>query len=425
MQDFLYKNSLEEVSGWTGESEKYLAYILAGYLFLLMFIGRFELPQQIVIWIAGPLFAIIVFSNFIKHHFKVPKEVVMYALLWFWTFPGFIKVIDVGGYFRYFRLIFTILIFFFCIQVILIRTGKIQLIYKTLITIAVLTAVHGLIVGDYFSNTIDTDDPEAARLHGLIQNANGFASVAIMGIGGILFLWRNARSFNTRIYLIAIMSFLIFVVILTASRSGFLSMLILFACWLVFCYYKNFLKHKFANISLIVFMIPLLNIGYSFLMDETYLGERFRNTAEEDRELTDETRFQLYAEGFEMFKESPLYGVGLSQFPLYSSKEAIAHSEYMELLATTGMGGLFIMGAFYYIIFKKNQQIKKVIADSDVLYRINLGNAIIVSVLVFGIFRANFLDIVPMTQIAVVAGYTNFLIHKYKTFQGLLSSKEQ
>ncbi|MCB0722452.1 MAG: O-antigen ligase family protein [Ignavibacteriae bacterium] len=410
------------VSGWRGNADKYLSYVLAVYVFLLMFVGRFEATQKIVVWMAGPLFAIIVFSNYVKHYFKLPTEVILYGLLWLWTFPGFVKVIDVGGYFRYFRLVFTILVFFFCIQVVVIRTGRIELIYKVLILVSLLISLHGLFVGQYFSNAADVDNPELTRLHGLVQNANGFSSVAIMGIGGVLFLWRSIKTLNGKIFSIIILSYLIFTVILTASRSGFISMLTLFVCWLVFCYYKNFVKHKFVYIFLILVFVPVLNFGYSYLLEETYLGERFQNV--EDRELTEETRFQLYMEGFEMFKQSPLYGVGLSQFPVYSSRQAIAHSEYMELLATTGLGGFLLMISFYYVILRKNYKVKKVIGDKDVLYRVNMGSAIIVSVIVFGIFRANFLDIVPMLQMAMVACYSNYLIHKYKAYQYLQSYSE-
>ena len=292
-----------------------------------------------------------------------------------------------------------------------------------MILISLLISLHGLIIGDYFSNAADVDNPEISRLHGLIQNANGFASVAIMGIGGVLFLWSNIKSLNGKIFSIIIISFLVFTIILTASRSGFISMLTLFVCWLVFCYYKNFVKHKFVYIFLILILVPVLSIGYSYLLEETYLGKRFQNV--EDRELTEETRFQLYMEGFEMFKQSPFYGVGLSQFVVYSSKQAIAHSEYMELLATTGLGGLILMISFYYTILRKNYRVKKVISDKNVQYRINLGGAIVASVMVFGIFRANFLDIVPMLQLAMVAGYSNFLVHKYKAYKYLQSSSKK
>src|SRR5690606_19279128 len=111
------------------------------------------------------------------------------------------------------------------------------------------------------------------------------------------------------------------------------------------------------------------------------------------------------------------YGIGLSQFPLYSSHHAMAHSEYMELLATTGLIGLILMMYFYYILIKKNLSIRKVIKDPNILYRLNLSNAIIVSILIFGLFRANFLDILTMIQLAFIAGYTNYLAIRYRTFK--------
>ena len=110
-----------------------------------------------------------------------------------------------------------------------------------------------------------------------------------------------------------------------------------------------------------------------------------------------------------MFKESPFYGVGLSQFKERSVYNAYSHSLYMELLSTTGLGGFSIMAIFYYVIWRRVQKLKKVITNKTILYRLNFSSAVIISLVIFGFFNVSFLDIIIMLQFAIIGGYSNYL----------------
>jgi len=413
MDTTLRHNLLKQSSLYDERYYRFLSYLLAAYIIVLIFIGRFPNFQQLSIWLAGPIFAIIVVSNFIKRPVKVPREVLLFGLLWLWTFPGYLSVVDFEGYFRYFRLVFTILVLFFCIEIVIIKAGNIKLLYKVLIVNCILFFAYAIFQGDFFTATAQGED---VRLYALVNTSNGFAYIGLTGISGILFLWNEIKSFNQRLLYSFLLGSFIVMIVLTASRSGFITMLFLIAFWLMFCYYQNFKKHAAIYIVAIILLIPFLYSGYSYLLDETYLGERLNVTVEKEGGITTESRFLLYEQGFEMFKKNPLYGVGLSQFKYYAESKSIAHSEYMEILATTGLIGFVIMFFFYLTIFRKIKSIKKVIRSPHILYRLNLSYAILVSILIFGFFRANFLDILTMVQIAIVAGYTNYLAHKYKKY---------
>jgi O-antigen ligase len=412
MPEIVQNKGLYFLNKYRQNSSYYLAYLFVSYFILLNFIGRFKPFQGIVIWGIGPVFVILVFMNYFQFPFRAPKEVIVFFLFWLWTYPGYLSVIDVQGYFRYFRLVFTILVLFLCIEIVLIRTGKIKLMYQALVANGLIFFVYAIITGEYSTISDDT-----VRVQALVNNPNGFAYIGITGLTGVLFLWNEYKDFKKRLWLVIFMAGFVIMIVLTASRSGFITMILLFSFWMIFCYYKSFVKHFVIYIIALLIFVPLLYYSYSYIMDETYLGERFNKTTEGDETITDETRVQLYLEGFEMFKRSPFYGIGLSQFPLYSSHHAIAHSEYMELLATTGLIGLILMMYFYYILIKKNLSIRKVIKDPIIVYRLNLSNAIIASILVFGFFRANFLDILTMVQLAFIAGYTNYLAIRYRTFK--------
>lgn len=420
MPELIQNKGLYFLNKYKQNSSYYLAYVFVTYFLLLHFVGRFQPIQGFVIWAVGPIFVILVFMNYFQFPFRVPKEVIVFFAFWLWTYPGYLSVIDVGGYFRYFRLVFTILVLFFCIEIILIRTGKIKIMYQALVVNGLLFFFYAVISGEY--STLSDD---AARVQVLVNNANGFAYIGLTGLTGVLFLWNEYKDLKARFWLVVSMVSFIIMIVLTASRSGFITMVFLFSFWFIFCFYKSFAKHFVIYLLALFIIVPVLYYGYEYVMEETYLGQRFDKTSDGEETVTDETRVKLYEEGFEMFKKSPLYGIGLSQFPLYSSHHAIAHSEYMELLATTGLVGLVLMLYFYFILIKKNLSIRKVVKDPDVLYRLNMANAIILSILIFGLFRANFLDILTMIQLAFVAGYTNYLAIRYRTYKAIESSNEQ
>ena len=58
-------------------------------------------------------------------------------------------VLDFDGYFRYVRLLFTILVFFFCVEIVLVRTGKVNTIYKAIIINSLLFCAYNYLMGGF------------------------------------------------------------------------------------------------------------------------------------------------------------------------------------------------------------------------------------------------------------------------------------
>lgn len=393
-------------------NDNYLALALASYIILLMFFGRFEAFQEISIWVMGPIFSVLVIANYAKRPFDIPKEVMLLGIFWLWVFPGYVMVLDFEGYFRYVRLLFTIIVLFFCVEIVLVKTGNLNLICKALILNSLLFCAYNYIVGGFSPE----EGNEFWRLKGLDQTSNGFAIFSLVGLIGILFLWREARSLPSKIFYILSIVLFVTTIILTASRSTFITALVIFGFWILLCYKEKFVNNMFIFVFLLILSSTIIWFGYSYIMDETYLGDRFGKISEPDEDLTGEVRFLLYEEGFEMFKESPLYGVGLSQFKARSAFNSYSHSLYMELLSTTGLGGFLIMLTFYIVIFRRIQKLKKVIKNTDVLYKLNFSTAVLLGLAIFGLFNVSFLDIVIMLQFAVVAGYSSYLVHQYREY---------
>ena len=62
-------------------------------------------------------------------------------------------------------------------------------------------------------------------------------------------------------------------------------------------------------------------------------------------------RFEAWYEGFQMFKQSPLFGVGLGMFTDYH--ELTAHNSFVLVMAELGLFGLFFFTGLFWLPIKE------------------------------------------------------------------------
>ncbi|MFZ4700439.1 MAG: O-antigen ligase family protein [Candidatus Methylumidiphilus sp.] len=66
-------------------------------------------------------------------------------------------------------------------------------------------------------------------------------------------------------------------------------------------------------------------------------------------EGTAHSRIELWGDGLEFFKSSPLFGVGAGKFHELTDDGHVAHNAYVQAYAELGLfGGIFFIGAFYF-----------------------------------------------------------------------------
>ena len=83
-------------------------------------------------------------------------------------------------------------------------------------------------------------------------------------------------------------------------------------------------------------------------------------------------RHDMYVEGFKIFLQHPIFGVGLNNFGKYFYTGQYSHSDYMEPLATTGLVGFAFYQAFYVILFLRTRRLLKVVTDPGVRYKLKM-----------------------------------------------------
>lgn len=146
--------------------------------------------------------------------------------------------------------------------------------------------------------------------------------------------------------------FPIYMIVISASRSAFGALSIL----LISLFIIHRTKDKLANFIILTFGILIILGTYSFLINNTYLGERLEETTLQgaglDYDLSGSIfekfgdRGVMYLQGWELFKDHPIRGIGLGNYKLYSSEQFILHSEFMVQLCELGL-----IGSFFFVLF--------------------------------------------------------------------------
>jgi len=203
------------------------------------------------------------------------------------------------------------------------------------------------------------------------SNDLGISAVILIVFIYLKFLYKEFKP----LVLLALVAFPIYMVVLSASRNALAGLSILFLGHFII----NRTKDNFTNITRLVLGGVLIFGMYLFVLNNTYLGQRLTETSEQNSEA--EYQYDLsgtifekfgdrgifYVQGWELFKEQPITGIGLGNYSRYSFEELVLHSEYMIQLCELGIIGSIIFLLYYgwiirniFINWKKKLEDRKI-----------------------------------------------------------------
>ncbi|MCK9555912.1 O-antigen ligase family protein [bacterium] len=140
---------------------------------------------------------------------------------------------------------------------------------------------------------------------------------------------------------------------LTFSKGGLLSFFIMSVFYLLFAFFRS--RSRMRSLALAMITVIVVILVSSALLFQKYKGDFFSSPR-----ASAKVRFDYWKAGIEMVKEKPLLGVGSGAFgvfyPKYKLPEAqetqMAHNDYVQFLAETGITGFFFyISAIIIIIF--------------------------------------------------------------------------
>jgi O-antigen ligase len=311
-------------------------------VFALQFLTQIEGLSRFVTFGGMSVFLVSVAATIPPKKISPPKELRYYLALILVSLLALPLVVDFGLFFRYWRRIAQLFVMMVLIAAVVRRTGRIDVVMKGLLGAASAAAGYGWWSGDLFE-ALGPDTVERAT--GVFSNANGFAHVCLLGLLATLHLWDRWATRVARLLLALNAALLILAIVASGSRGAFVGTILLTALWLWFCKREEMRRRPTSALGALVLTLAAF-YGSNYVLHQTFLGQRLTRGQTVHEVQQKERRVQLFAEGWRVFLQSPIIGVGLNQFRAATHQKHVGHADLVELPSTTGILGTWAYYAF-------------------------------------------------------------------------------
>ena len=187
-----------------------------------------------------------------------------------------------------------------------------------------------------------------------------------------------------------------------ASRGAMIGLVAYVLLWLWFCYRKKVLRNVGAVVVVAAALVATYFL-YDFVVHHTYLGERFQTTIDEGGDVQ---RFGMYTRGIELFLENPVAGIGFGQFQEVSGFEEYSHSDYIEVLSSTGIVGFVLYFSIFLVLWLRIARLRRLTSDPEITYALGVFKAVICVTLMMQFVYPKMLSPEHWYWMAPIIGYT-------------------
>lgn len=320
----------------------------------------------------------------------------------FGYFNAYDKALHISSTIDYFQFLSVLIV----IVYISLSEKKIDFFVNSFIALSFVCAISTIIIRyDYHHGRI-TMGPK--------NNPNTLGIMMAYGIGFLLFKL-NFKSFSRAIIIITLIMLFTYVTFLSGSRKSFLSICILFFLWIIMLAIPLYKKMKLKS-KLKYLLILLLSI----LLISNFIIPIFENSLLFNRLLIlfkspDQGRIGMYNDAWRIFKEYPLFGVGMQQYRVVSVYQTYSHSTYAEAIANTGIIGSILYFSVYFILALRYIKIffNKTL-DIEILKKFRIMIFMFAMTIFLGIGVIHFYDLLSFVFFGVLISY----IHIYESKGG-------
>jgi O-antigen ligase len=339
---------------------------------------------------------------FIYHRLNLQPEVVVYFAWVAWSLSGAVIAIDRDLYLEKLLTVIQVGMLLFLISGVISLKRNISAIMLSIIIANIIMLLSSFYTGEFL---VASEAEERVRVAGIVGNANGFAYSLLFFVYGVFYYWKSKSSMRWRIFLTFSLVTALIGIIYSGSRTGIIGFAIFVLLWWYFCYKKTLPKNPVRIYVILVILLVGISYSVNYVLSSTYLGKRIQYI-EHFEDASSQTRLQLYKDGFDVIIHNPIFGVGLSNFVLFSPSGEYTHSNYLEIAANTGIVGFFLYYAIYFILWQRLNRIKRLYKEPHFSYTIGLLKAAIITMLIQSFSTVNYSSKLTWIFLAAVIGYS-------------------
>ncbi|PNX52942.1 MAG: hypothetical protein BV458_07050 [Thermoplasmata archaeon M9B2D] len=226
------------------------------------------------------------------------------------------------------------------------------------------TVLYGILLGVAYNYMIafnligvNYEVYEFGRFTGSVGNPNKLGIIMLFSIFASLILLSYSNiKFYFKIYNYVNILLASYIIFLTISKKAIIlaPLLVLASISIRNFSIKNFFLFVFIAFVSFELLITYMDIEQLLTMYELFT-ERFLGLIDvvqgQAGDASSIERKQLILQGFDVFSNNPISGIGLSNFRLLAGK--YAHNNYVELLTGVGMVGTALYYSMYLFLFAK------------------------------------------------------------------------
>lgn len=390
------------------------AVYLSVYTFLLLFFALlghlgFNVVNQVILWVGGPMLALYILEPNLYRIHTIPREYFLYSSLIVFSLLGYINVEDHAGFSRYLQTIVANLALMVIVYFGINNVKEWRYVWWAVVISGMLVCMIS-----FFMDVPTKDNSDSFRLSGIIGNSNGIGNYARVTILGLLISLQFTKKRNLVVLLWLAILFLIYTILLTASRGSFGNLLFILGSYFILRYFKGW-KIPVLVILLFLFGNLLFLYGEEFLKN-FYLYQRLTRNDSFESAIDQETRVKLYTLAWNTFTDHPFMGVGLNQFRQFAGGK-ITHTDILDIFVQLGLFAGILYSLIYVKLFKRIINLRKrfyTITDKGV-YQVLLIT--IISEIGYGLSNANWFSQLDMLILSLLIVYTtkinNTSVRKY------------
>jgi putative inorganic carbon (HCO3(-)) transporter len=233
----------------------------------------------------------------------------------------------------------TVVMYFLIVEL-TTTPGRVKTLFFVITHLTLALAVQGII--QYFTGTgLGGQESYQGRIQavGIFSDPNDLALVINTVLPLTLLIFLQSRSVLARLYYGVVSCIFVYAVFLTASRGGLLCLgamaILLF-------------QRKFGKVLGVA-------AGVMVLVAIVVLGPRMDTLSTED--ASSYGRLEAWSLAMDLFKGSPLFGIGYGHFMDYHFRTA--HNSYLLCAAEMGIFGLFPWLMMFFISYKNTVFVEK------------------------------------------------------------------